>query len=1071
MKKGLLITARHLLCIMAAIGLILMEIPFGGASGMQVSAAEPGANFSNLVVFVDFTDSSHDHSDAAYYDPANCPTQSMDKVLELFNGNAADGTVTRRSLKYYMEHVSYGALRVENYFPQYAGQGVTPIQLGMNSDEYVDMLMVSTVIDKLNERYADTLSTMSLDRWGQDGCVDNLTIIVSDKLIGGGKASVGGKKANYGGTNTINGLKVGYYNIIPESDICFGYSESGVIIHEFMHSLGYPDLYQGNQAGTPVGPWDIMSQESYMVQYPLAYMRQHISGWLDLPVVTESSTGYTLTSASDVTVDTKNQQAVILKTPYSDTEFFVVEYRRKGIAVQDYDRKIPGSGIIIYRINTAYVSNIGGAPFMVYVYRPGDAYDANGYEKADNAGDAYLSESVLSSESGRTGYGNADLSKGLTDGAITYSDGRNSGIVIKNVGSAGGSQITFDITFPQDGNDDYWKTLTSGQEQEQTITMASCMDSSGTLYYIKKDRTTGNSSFCRYNANGWSSLGNAPSGIQYSLCVYNNSVYTFYTDGSRGILAQWNGTGWRTVHTVTAPITDLYMTADTSGIYCTYDKESQNVYAFQYTAGGVWALGNAVNGADQAANGQIAVTNGRPAVIYRDWQNNNAIRVKTWQNGAWADLGNLNLSSGNAILRANGDYFYIAASASGGGQGYVYRLDSTAATPSWNVVGGSSFTTESIGAMDMCFQGSSPYILYLGGVSKKTVVKTIQNNQWITYGATLANDIISDLHAYTYRDQMYVTYISTVNKHVYIRTNAVQDSSGLTGTGSGEISGGGGTTGGNTGGSTGGTTGGNTGGTTGGSTGGTTGGNTGSTTGGSTGGSTGGNTGGTTGGSIGGSTGGNAGTSGGTVSYPDLPDGWQYVNGSWYYYSNHRPHFGWLLTGGNWYYLQEDGTMATGWAYVDGAWYYLNSSGAMVTGWAYIGSSWYYLTSGGAMATGWAYVDGVWYYLTSSGAMATGWVYVDGAWYYLTSSGAMATGWAYVNGAWYYLTSSGAMATGWVYVGGAWYYLNPNGDMATGWIYTGGAWYYLRPNGAMVTGWMRIGGKRYHFNSSGVWDR
>ncbi len=1055
MKKRLLTTMRRILCTVAAFGLLITEVPFMNIPGGTVAAAEPDSNFSNLVVFVDFTDSSHDHSDATGYDPNNCPTQSMSKVSGLYNGDGvAESAATRRSLKYYMDHVSYGALRVENYFPQYESQNITPIQLGMASSSYVDMLVVSTVIDKLDQDYAGVLSNMSLDRWGQDGCVDNLTIIVSDKLIGGGKASITGKKANYGGDNTINGLRVGSYNIIPESEICFGYSESGVIIHEFMHSLGYPDLYQGNQAGTPVGPWDIMSQESYMVQYPLAYMRQHIAGWLDLPVVTESVAGYTLTSASDVTTATKNQQAVILKTPYSDTEFFVVEYRKKGTAIEDYDRKIPGSGIIVYRINTAYSSNIGGAPFVVYVYRPGDSYDANGHEKAENGGDAYLSKSVLSLESGRTGYGNADLSKGLTEGALTYSDGRNSGIVIKNVGSASGSQITFDITFPQDGNDDYWKTLTTGQEQEQTITMASCMDSNGTMYYIKKDRNTGKGSFCRFGANGWSTLGTAPSGIQYSLCVYNNSVYTFYTDGSRGVLAQWNGTGWSTVHTVNAPVTDLYMTADASGIYCTYDKESQNVYAFQYTTGGILTLGDAVNGADKAANGQIAVCNGRVAVIYRDWQNNNAIRVKTYQNGGWANLGSLNLSSGNTLIRANGDYFYIAVAASGGSQGYVYRLDSTAANPSWNVVGGTSFTTESIGDMDMCFQGSSPYILYLGASSKKTVVKALENNQWITYGATLANDIISDLHAYTYQNQMYVTYISTVNNHVYIRTNAVKDSSGLTGAGSGEVSGGSGTTGGNTGGSTGGS--------------GSTGGNTGGSAGGS--GSTGGNTGGSIGGS--GSTGGNTGGStGGTVSYPDLPDGWQYVNGSWYYYSNHRPHFGWLLTGGNWYYLNEDGTMATGWAFIDGTWYYLNASGAMATGWVYVGNVWYYLMPGGAMATGWINVGGAWYYLNPGGDMVTGWAYVNGAWYYLNPNGDMATGWVYVNGAWYYLNPNGDMATGWVHVGGTWYYLNAGGDMATGWIYTGGAWYYLRPNGSMVTGWMRIGGKRYHFNASGVWDR
>ena len=54
-------------------------------------------------------------------------------------------------------------------------------------------------------------------------------------------------------------------------------SEQGVLIHEFMHSIGYPDLYRSSGAATPVGRWDIMASVSTFVQYPLSYLRSEIS--------------------------------------------------------------------------------------------------------------------------------------------------------------------------------------------------------------------------------------------------------------------------------------------------------------------------------------------------------------------------------------------------------------------------------------------------------------------------------------------------------------------------------------------------------------------------------------------------------------------------------------------------------------------------------------------------------------------------------------------------------------------------------------------------------------------------
>lgn len=154
------------------------------------------------------------------------------------------------------------------------------------------------------------------------------------------------------------------------------------------------------------------------------------------------------------------------------------------------------------------------------------------------------------------------------------------------------------------------------------------------------------------------------------------------------------------------------------------------------------------------------------------------------------------------------------------------------------------------------------------------------------------------------------------------------------------------------------------------------------------------------------------------------------------------------------------------WAYSNGRWWYKHANGSYTkNGWDKIDGVWYYFDDEGWMKTGWV-KDGKWYYLSESGAMLTGWKKIDNTWYHLNDSGSMETGWSQVNGSWYYLNSSGAMQTGWVKDGG-WYYLNNSGAMKTGWLKDKGVWYYLQESGVMKTGWMKVSDKWYYAYNSG----
>ena len=79
----------------------------------------------------------------------------------------------------------------------------------------------------------------------------------------------------------------------------------------------------------------------------------------------------------------------------------------------------------------------------VYVFRPQPGQ--NGYVEGSER--ATVGNAFLSAESGRTSIGSADPNAGLAQGALTFSDGTNSGIVISDVSSAQNGSMTFSVPF------------------------------------------------------------------------------------------------------------------------------------------------------------------------------------------------------------------------------------------------------------------------------------------------------------------------------------------------------------------------------------------------------------------------------------------------------------------------------------------------------------------------------------------------------------------------------------------------------------------------------------------------
>ena len=115
-----------------------------------------------------------------------------------------------------------------------------------------------------------------------------------------------------------------------------------------------------------------------------------------------------------------------IASPNSSTEYFVVEYRNG--AGSTFESSIPGTGMLVYRINSNETGNADGPPDEVYVYRPGGTPTVDGNVNLAN----------FSSNVGRTTIND------WTNPSSFLSDGSNGGLGICNIG-ASNATISFDL--------------------------------------------------------------------------------------------------------------------------------------------------------------------------------------------------------------------------------------------------------------------------------------------------------------------------------------------------------------------------------------------------------------------------------------------------------------------------------------------------------------------------------------------------------------------------------------------------------------------------------------------------
>ncbi len=378
------------------------------------------------------------------------------------------------SLKQYISTMSYGALTVESsFFPKDTQGNVISYQLPHTKDYYLEnpdlgksryqedinaMLMDPVIKSQIEATFtADQLDT------NKDGSIDSVMIVYAGQ---GGYWGSALWPSYLGNQQFTNGLslqnKIQFQLIRLSEGTSLSANNSGTIIHEFLHRLGLPDLYRHpteTYKGEPVGIYDIMASNSFYAQNLLQYQQRNVLGW-GTPIDEFTSGGQftlKLPEYQDKEVDgggnNTPETAIILKSPYSSKEFFVVEYRGHQAFDENASYTIDGqkkylweTGLLIYRINTIYDSN-SSYPDYIYIFRPG--------EKQINKGEGNISQATLSYANDRTSYGKDvyDEIEGIDNETIYFSNGSNSGIeitLLENENSSNNT-ISFNVTFHSKG--------------------------------------------------------------------------------------------------------------------------------------------------------------------------------------------------------------------------------------------------------------------------------------------------------------------------------------------------------------------------------------------------------------------------------------------------------------------------------------------------------------------------------------------------------------------------------------------------------------------------------------------
>ncbi len=398
-------------------------------AGVAESPKKNHGDFNNTVCFVRFADEDHTvfTRDSAYYE-------------KMFNDSAS---VSSNSMFNYYRQISYRKFFIRSFFvSSFSNQKVVSIQdenkrsyyqpqTENNPEGYTSDMDRLSREQNLIARIAGKVelllpASFNLDA-NNDGTVDNLCMIFSKSYDKNTDLLWPHRSTLYIKETYIRQKRVWEYVMLFADK-----TDNGVLCHETMHVLGAPDLYHTNKAiPSPVGNWDLMSDNLPVPQGMTAYSKYKYGKWIDkIPEISQAGT-YVLHPVNE---PSSNKLAYKIRPLQNSDEYFIIEYRKKGGL---FEGNLTASGILVYRINEKFFGNDGynGTTRLdeLYIFR------TNGTTTEE--GD--LKKAVFSEESGKTSF------SPTSNPYPFFSDGSKAFFTIKNISNCGDS-ISFELeTMPE----------------------------------------------------------------------------------------------------------------------------------------------------------------------------------------------------------------------------------------------------------------------------------------------------------------------------------------------------------------------------------------------------------------------------------------------------------------------------------------------------------------------------------------------------------------------------------------------------------------------------------------------
>ncbi len=381
------------------------------------AAGPPMGNVNNVVIFIRFSD------DTLFTD-----------LVSTYNAMFNTTTTGSGSLSDYFKVSSYNQVLItSHFFPTPSGATVASFQ---DSHPRAYYKPYDSTNNPTGYKSADRTSReqtllhlalqavkpqipagLNLDA-NADGRVDNVCFVIKGTNTGWSELLWPHMWSLFSYVDSLGGKRVTNYNFQIQSMM-----GASVLCHEMGHSLGAPDLYRyNNKKITPVGSWDLMSNNTSPPQQMEVHMKVRYMKWLPALPIIKTPGRYVL---NRLTVQTNNGYRI--PSPYSTTQYFVVEYRSRKNTIYEQSNE----GLLVYRVDSIRSGNANGPPDEIYVYRPG----------GDTNNTGTLASAAFSAQSGRTAIND------WTNPWPFLSNQKAGGLNLSNI-SAAGDTIAFTLEVP-----------------------------------------------------------------------------------------------------------------------------------------------------------------------------------------------------------------------------------------------------------------------------------------------------------------------------------------------------------------------------------------------------------------------------------------------------------------------------------------------------------------------------------------------------------------------------------------------------------------------------------------------